>query len=1302
MENINETKLNSSELEIDINEIYNTEQDNKVIYDKPEAIEGSLYKLKQGFLGNISWKRKWVYADKEKLAYWNGAVKPQSNSKPCSIFDLENCDIFNCNEKEYCIKIVSKKKSTNGKEENDQTLILAADTEEDYYYWLDYIAPMKPDDSEGKYHDDNYGNGFGNNSINADIIIPSSVKEDITIYSSDNNEDISTMLSSKNFNNDMEIMSFFQLHNSSIIKDDPKITISILKKLITKFYPNMNSSTAAYIFHDFDIIDGFISYNQLSTWFELYNRNDTVIVNNNIQASSNNSSVNDSESGNIINKLNKCKRIESIHFVGIVDSFSVEKSINHPKHLLEIKTPKFEEHKNKINQNISCNDWNDEYQALVERSVSDNSITNCFSLMSFYGDFLKSASDGAKKIVDEYCLPNEMKDNCELDLFSDELDESVREENFKYNGLLFRVGSISVSESDRNLSETLKCYFVGTDDIKHKVIGNEHRSLIYVQKGIYDMYDENIANFKNKSSEYNSNMNTQDKPCFPIRPCTILSTVVDYGGFRITVFIPHLGINEEKTLINGFSSTNNLYVNSSKSVNEIIPLLSNKLNLATYKKEMKVLKNRLCDSSKVYVEETCKILTNDLQVHNCVDKRYYLLNFGSILPSTVPKKDSCDILTNVFRPEFLLSYTKKLNPETLRSSNFYENEETNNDLKKEDLINSLEADTYLYTVILPLVASKLDSLSYVPVDSYGFTEFLHSHGVNMKLMGLLYSLCKILFVKRIILSEAIARTCKGILKHGLKDISRRSKAESISAQYRGRSTEKNYKEHNDVVNKEKKLLMLDIFNLVFGQSNLTSSFWSGLLANRLFHKFGINLENIPNLYSILHLPQLFISLQYHTGVVFSDKANYCFNDPRVPSPFQLSDITSCSNYTLKCKFPIPGSIGQYTSKGDSYLVCGLYEDAAIAFKIQLTSILFSIPEINSPKEIALLGHATYKYALSLFLSGSYVAASEIIQSFIESYPMNSALSGRMLTFLMSCMFKQGNYTNAMKYFDLAEEVYKYSLGLNHPVHSLHFCALGDLYYSIEKNKQAILMITFALESSKKILGVDHILSAIFSTKLATIQVSEKTYNQSSKLLLNAVVVFEAALAKGANLTLDNSVCCYILASSLIQSQDFDFAINCTNHSMELATTSNNLDSNISTHLASCLLLLADLFLKKSDANASAGFFQEAWVIIKNNPNSFPNAAVSLAKITCRLVGLQYSCFSLQNRILVDTVEKEVKVFQKYNDIKINSQSLYNACEIVVQKLWKFKPEEYFKSLIKRFGECELKKNGNELFLLFIK
>jgi tetratricopeptide (TPR) repeat protein len=1302
MENINEndSKLNSTEFEKD-DEIYNNDyEDNQVIHDQVEAIEGSLYKLKIGFLGGISWKKKWVYADKEKLAYWNGNVKPPTMIKPCDVFDLENCDIFKNDEREYCIKIVSKKMNADGKEEHDKTLILAAETEVDLNLWLEYISPMECNDCE---ENDN----IYNNSINSDYILTGEEK-DITLYSSRSSE--SNLLTNKNCNNYKEILSYFQLHNSSMIKIDPKITLSMLQNLITTFYPDMNISAAGYIFHDFDINDGLISYSQFSTWFDLYNRDDTTTVSNNNdnQSSSNNASVNDTESGIILSKLNKCKRIESIHFVGIVDSFSVEESIDHPRQLLQNKTPKFEEKKDEeeINQNISCNDWNDKYQTLIEKSTNDNSVSNCFSLMSFYGDFLKCSSDGAKKIVDGYCVPNEMNGNCELDLFCDELDESSREENYKYNGLLFRVGSIAVSESDRVLSDTLKCYFIGTDDIKHKVIGNEHRSLIYVQNAIYDMYDENMADYKHKLNNYNLNMDTQDKPCFPIKPCTVLSTVVDYGGFRITVYIPHLGINEEKTLVNGFSLNNNLYVNSSNSVSEIIPLLSNKLNLVTYKKEMKVINNRLCESSKVGSTELCKILTNDLQVHNCVDNRSYLLNFGSILPSTVPKKDSCDILTSVFRPEFILSNAKKLSPETFRLLDFEEEvaekEETNNNkntkhvhfkFDNEDLNNSLEANNHLYTVTLPLVASKLDSLSYVPIDSYGFTEFLHSHGVNMRLMGPLYSLSKILFIKRMILSEAIARTCKGILKHGLKDISRRSKAESIAAQFRGRSTEKHYEEHNDVVNKEKKLLMLDLFNLVLGQSTQTSTFWSGLLANRLFHKFGINLENIPNLYSILHFPQLFLSLQYHTGVVFADKANYNFNDPKVSSPLQLSDISSCSNHIIKCKFPIPGCIGHYTSKGDSFLVCGLYEDAAVAFKIQLTSILLSISEINSPKEISILGHTTYKYALSLFLAGSYDTASDIIQSFIQSYPKNSALSGRMLTFLMSCMFKQSKYTNAMKYFDLAQEVYKYSLGLSHPVHSLHFCALGDLYYSIERNKQAILMITFALESSKKILGVDHILCAIFSTKLSAIQVKEKSYNQSSKLLLNAVVVFEAALAKGANLVLDNSVCCYILATSLIQSQDFDFAINCTNHSMELTARNNNLDSNESTHLASCLLLLADLFLKKNDYVATSGFFQEAWVIIKNNPNSFPNAAVSLAKITCRLIGIQYSSFSLQNRILVDSVEKEMKLFQKSNDIKINSQSLYNACEIVVQKLWKIKPEEYFKSLITRFAECELKKNG---------
>jgi hypothetical protein len=81
----------------------------------------------------------------------------------------------------------------------------------------------------------------------------------------------------------------------------------------------------------------------------------------------------------------------------------------------------------------------------------------------------------------------------------------------------------------------------------------------------------------------------------------------------------------------------------------------------------------------------------------------------------------------------------------------------------------------LFSSVLPAVATALDGFASVPMDSYGLTQFLHSSGINMRHLGVLYWLCSAPSVKQLLLSEALARCCKSVLNSQLRAHARKTR-----------------------------------------------------------------------------------------------------------------------------------------------------------------------------------------------------------------------------------------------------------------------------------------------------------------------------------------------------------------------------------------------------------------------------------------------------------------------------------------------------------------------------------------------
>lgn len=104
---------------------------------------------------------------------------------------------------------------------------------------------------------------------------------------------------------------------------------------------------------------------------------------------------------------------------------------------------------------------------------------------------------------------------------------------------------------------------------------------------------------------------------------------------------------------------------------------------------------------------------------------------------------------------------------------------TINILNSEDeLAHHVSAVSTLYKVVIPHAAKLLDSFCELPFDSLTLTNFLHSHGIGCRHIGIVYQLTVTIPVKQLLLIEAVARSFKTLLNRSLRNLARQMKSKT--------------------------------------------------------------------------------------------------------------------------------------------------------------------------------------------------------------------------------------------------------------------------------------------------------------------------------------------------------------------------------------------------------------------------------------------------------------------------------------------------------------------------------------------
>jgi tetratricopeptide (TPR) repeat protein len=1012
---------------------------------------------------------------------------------------------------------------------------------------------------------------------------------------------------------------------------------------------------------------------------------------------------------------------DSPHYFGVVDSQIIKENTDINR-ILHTKVPTITQILVDAKELLRDTDgeWNDTYQQYLESAMQVDklstatnaaevdellldSVGRTVKLTSYYGKFIKIVEKGAQLIVDEYALPPTMKTAEKVVLEDENQDEEdiegsgeKQEELYTFNGVLFRLMGANSSETDRNITSERLYELAVVDDMKVKLAQKEFQGNKMLLNAILQVCHDSEEDISSS------------------KPCTLLSTIVEYGGFRFQACCPLHDIEEEARLVHGFSTIDNdKFINKSSEISRLLPVLSSELNI-------RLQHHQQMDSTGL-LQSNYSLSKNASFYKYDQDGRVYILNYDSLLPPDMPRSDTYDLVLKTLRPEFVRSYGQSLDnraflnvTEDHHMLKFLVSDEDNgamsdddddddddvtiatmdttDKLKKEqhfidklddDLKNTLFAWKTLHATTLVDVAKNLDLLFFIPLDSYGLTHYIHSYGVNVRKLGLLYLLCKLPFLKQLILCEIIARSCKVLLGHTLRNISRKFAAESMVAVLRGRSSNADFTEVQEVTNNARKAAVVDIFNIVLGSGANSGSFWSGILADIVYQKFGLDIAKIHDNRSTLHMPMLFLAMKYHLGVVFRDHPNYKFNDPETTSPFAMSDVLEAFTSRAKVNILHPGHCTNLTALyGDALLGSELYSDAINIYKLEL-SLLHLANQKSGYKQNSAIDYMTYKLACAYYKGGELHKGNDLIATYLAKNPRYTPIAARLMALNVSINFSLGNYSNGIKYFDCAQQVSLFCFGTYHPIHCANFSILADCYYQLTSYKKAQYCLTLALDLSKRVVGENHINTAALETKIATIYIhDDRNFIEASRLLANSALIYDYILSKGVAVHKDASQCLYVLGIASKEIGDYDFAITCIVRSIELAAVGNRQIAPPS--VVASLIFLGDLFFKKNDLNSSLGFYQDAWMAIKSNQKDYTDAGVALAKIMSKALEAQKTAFPLATRILVDTVTKEVETGG-------NSEVMFYEYKIndILKSLWvESKPGDYFVRTIKSFQEYE--------------
>jgi hypothetical protein len=610
-------------------------------------------------------------------------------------------------------------------------------------------------------------------------------------------------------------------------------------------------------------------------------------------------------------------------------------------------------------------------------SLDEELLLTAAALSLLWSAFYNSASRATKRIIEEFTLPDRFKTIRTVST-ADDNDNSFQ--TFESQGIHFQIidskrlserakkqpddkkerdNHEEEKEEERDLpTQNTEKTLLQQEELFHKIIGKEFQSFQFLNKSVRSLVTRErlkekyfqfpSATDQNEEDE-DEEKQLQDNSWKDMVFIQKFTTVVDYSGFRIVAFVPN------ETAVHNNSSNNT----SSELLDSSHPLV------LLLEKEMKISLTGASSPAIHCCSASLQSNNKRINDHNSEDNRegkrtVFYLSAKMLLPSDLVVLNTNEVLYKQFRSEFLELYDKQRSSVTTlavisskelldcyqqnteidrflnRNNDNYEEKEEKESERGEEReeregnpsfsVNEFrqwkEMTHFYYHNHLPAFVQSLENYERLPCDSFSLSRLLHSQGINIRHLGVLYSLSKNVLVKQLLLSEMIARSVKEFYRQMTLSFVLNQKNESIIGEKRQKSTIKDYQELMEMINLSRQEIVLEIFNLIFPTKSLPvpahvsqiisniernpsaslkffqkleqMTHFYDLLTEILFRKFGLQLsfspqkksgekektsshrhmthnelENPFSQYS-LHPLQLFHSLCFHLQVRFKD------------------------------------------------------------------------------------------------------------------------------------------------------------------------------------------------------------------------------------------------------------------------------------------------------------------------------------------------------------------------------------------------------------------------------------------------
>lgn len=329
-----------------------------------------------------------------------------------------------------------------------------------------------------------------------------------------------------------------------------------------------------------------------------------------------------------------------------------------------------------------------------------------------------------------------------------------------------------------------------------------------------------------------------------------------------------------------------------------------------------------------------------------------------------------------------------------------------------------------------LFVKLIDTMQIFVFDSQSLSEAMKSHQIPVSQLPKMSELTAIPGIRILMQVEMIARVCKKLLSEILKD----------------------------TVNTEWTTEIVRFFNLVLGNSVKSNDFWENKLSPAVQDKFGVEVnKSLP----LLHFPQLFFSLQFHTGADFKDINTFDFTEEK---PILLEHLNAINSVPHHCFIEICSTFRELGEDPYKLLCCGYYNQAMLALnnKVSLYQSIFGDENIFVASGLAQLSQAYLGLGdiekADLCSRGAIGAGRHYHAALITAY----------LTLIATC--KESEINN---YLAEATDIVTFQLGDSHWFLSDILYAGATAYQNQNDLQAAVKLAQQAVEIVHPLLGPGH-------------------------------------------------------------------------------------------------------------------------------------------------------------------------------------------------------------------------------------